>query len=557
MQIKVKTRTIENLLLIGLFIVVLLVTPYSSIDPINLPKMSALGIFAFTIFALTLPKLPGWIGVQHRKLIGLSLLFAFQLLLVLIFSGRSFTLNFYGIFGRNTGVLTYLSLLMVLFVSAVVASQVMISRYVVTFFIIGVILLCYGVIQHFGLEPFPFQNIYANQVFGTFGNPNFHSAFMGILGAIAFTTIWNKDLIKIFRLIAGLIFFLSILSINSTNSWQGFFNLAAGIGVAVILLAHQRGLQKLGNYLLVIGVLIVGMVGLGLLNQGPLADVMSKASLTARRIYWEAALKMLFDHPFTGVGLDGFGDWFRRSRSTEAFKSYSGFISDSAHSVPLEIGAGGGFPLLVTYFGLLLLTLHSIIKVIKKQSNLNFGFITITAAWFSYQAQSLISINQIGLGLIGWTLSGLIIGFASLGDDVAKAKEPKKNTRVSAQGRESSTFTSFVVPIIGLIVSCLISLPPFIASNRFYEGLKTSDARVVVEKAYAKPLDPRRLLIAVNILERNKFYKESFEMTKFTSQEFPDSYEVWTTLRSLTNASDNDKLQATKQLSRLEPNIKP
>jgi hypothetical protein len=103
----------------------------------------------------------------------------------------------------------------------------------------------------------------------------------------------------------------------------------------------------------------------------------------------------------------------------------------------------------------------------------------------------------------------------------------------------------------------LISLPPFIASNRFYESLRTSDARIVVEKAYSKPVDVRRLLITVSILERNKFYNESLKMTKSASQEFPDSYEVWTTLKSLTNASDFDRLQAAKQLSRLEPNLKP
>ena len=266
---------------------------------------------------------------------------------------------------------------------------------------------------------------------------------------------------------------------------------------------------------------------------------------------------MLSDHPLVGVGLDGFGDWFRRSRSAEAVQLNPGLLSDSAHSVPLEIAAGGGFPLLLTYLSLLGLTLYSIVKVVRKKTNLSFGFISITAAWFAYQAQSLISINQIALGFIGWSLSGLIIGYASLGEDYIKIEESKKTSKVSHKRKEFLTFTSFIAPIIGLTVGCLISLPPFVASNKFYEGLKTSDARVVVEKAYAKPLDRRRLLIAINILERNKFYKESLKMTLYASQEFPDSHEVWTTLRSLTSASDTVKLQATNELSRHEPNLKP
>jgi O-antigen ligase len=550
-------RAIENLLVASLFTTVLLVTPYSSIDPINLPKMSALGVFSFTLFAMVLSRLRSSNFSKYKSLVILCLLFAAQLLLILVFSGRNLTESFYGIFGRNTASLTYLSFLIILFVSAVAASQFMISRFILMFLLLGVILLCYGAIQYFGLEPFPYVYTYESKVIGTFGNPNFHSAFMGILGAMAFATVWNENTNKIIRFTSGLIFCLSIFSIYSTNSWQGFFNLVAGVGVAVILLAYQKGWRKLGNSLTMIGGFVIGLVMFGLLNSGPLAGILSKASLTARRLYWEAALKMLSDRPFTGVGLDGFGDWFRRSRSADAIQLNPGLISDSAHSVPLEIAAGGGLPLLLIYLGLLGLTLYSIVKVVRHVSSLSFGFISITAAWFSYQAQSLISINQIALGLIGWSLSGLIIGFASSGENEGEGEETRKISKVTPKRRGTLTFTSFTAPVIGLIVGCLISLPPFMASNKFYDGLKTSDARVIVEKAYSKPLERQRLLIAINILERNEFYQESLEMALYASDEFPDSYEVWTTLRSLTNASDVDKSQAAKELSRLEPNLKP
>jgi O-antigen ligase len=552
-----KAGATENLLLVGFFVVVLLVTPYSSIDPINLPKMTALGIFSITLMALTIPKLRGSTFYKNKSLYILCSLFALHLLLVLIFSGRNITENFYGIFGRNTGVLTYLSFLIILFTSAILVSQVMISRLISMFLLLGGILIFYGAIQHFGLEPFPYVYAYESKVIGTFGNPNFHSAFMGVVGAIAFANFWNTATNGIVRFLTAMIFLFSIFSISSTNSWQGFFNLIAGVGVAIVLLAYQRGWYKAGNSFLVAGVFAIGMVGLGLLNSGPLADILSKASLTARRFYWEAALKMLSDRPLFGVGLDGFGDWYRRSRSLEAIQFSPGLVSDSAHSVPLEIAAGGGFPLLMIYLGLLILTLHSIVKVVRKKSNLSFGFISISAAWISYQTQSLISINQIALGFIGWTLSGLIIGYASLSDSELQVEASTKISKHSANTKIPITFASFVAPIVGFILGCLISLPPFIASNRFYESLRTSDARVVVEKAYSKPLDARRLLMTVSILERNKFHQESLKMTKFASQEFPDSYEVWTTLMSLTNASDTDKRQATKELSRLEPNLQP
>ena len=47
----------------------------------------------------------------------------------------------------------------------------------------------------------------------------------------------------------------------------------------------------------------------------------------------------------------------------------------------------------------------------KRKTEFDVIFATIVAAWVAYQAQSLISINQLGLGVWGWSLSGLIIGY--------------------------------------------------------------------------------------------------------------------------------------------------
>lgn len=557
MQSKVQSNFRENLLLISLFIITLIVTPYSSIDPINLPKMSGLGVLSFTLLASTLFTLKGRDYIKNRNLINLCLLFALQLLFTLVLSGRNFTENFFGTFGRNTGVLTYFSFLIILFVSAISVSHVLIYRYLLVFLLVGIILICYGAAQYFGREPFPYINIYSSKVFGTFGNPNFQSAFMGILGVIAFSTFWNEEIKKSIRVLSGLVFILSIFSIYATNSWQGFFNLTAGLGVTLIMLAYKKGWEKSARSLLVLGIFIAGLIALGILNQGPLANILSKASLAARRIYWEAALEMLLKHPFMGVGLDGFGDWFRRSRSTHAVAFNPGLISDSAHSVPLEIAAGGGIPLILIYISFLTLTMYSIVKVVRKRNHLSFGFISICAAWFSYQAQSLISINQIALGFIGWTLTGLIIGYPTLVENNKQIEVLSKMIPSTLKSKKQNKSLSFMAPLIGFFIGCSISLPPMIASNRFYEGLKTSDARVVVQTAYLKPLDLRRLLIAISILERNKFLKESLEMAQFAAQEFPDSYDVWITLISLTNTSSVEKSQAKRQLLRLEPNLKP
>ncbi len=83
--------------------------------------------------------------------------------------------------------------------------------------------------------------------------------------------------------------------------------------------------------------------------------------------------------------------------------------------------------------------------------------------------------------------------------------------------------------------------------------MKTSDARVINVNAYLKPLDTRRMLYAASVLERNKFFKESHEIAVAATQSFPDSYEVWTFLISLTNSTGEDKAKAAVEMKRLDP----
>ena len=127
-----------------------------------------------------------------------------------------------------------------------------------------------------------------------------------------------------------------------------------------------------------------------------------------------------------------------------------------------------------------------------------------------------------------------------------------------------STFSRFIIPlgnfigpIIGLVVGCLISFPPYLAANKFYNGLKTSDVRIINANAYLKPFEVQRMLTTASILEQNKFYKESYAITQIAVENFPDSFVAWEMLSRLTNSSQLDKSQAKSELKRLDPYLAP
>jgi O-antigen ligase len=547
----------EKIFLIGFLLTILTVTPYSVMDPINLPKMSVLGVLSFTLLGALLNR-PVLFKTRVQKfLVILTGLFILHGLLVLFFSGRTINQGLYGISGRNTGFLTYLCFAVVLYTAAQISSAMFVRAFLRVFMAIGFILMLYGMIQDLGLEPFPYINVYENNVFGTFGNPNFQSAFMGIFGALLFALVLNESESLIKRLILGLLTLACVYGVFITNSWQGFFNFGAGIGIAIILNLYRLNRIKLGSIFLSLGIVSGLIILSGLLNHGPLASTLEKASLTARRLYWEAAVRMLVDNPVFGVGWDGFGDWYRRARTDSAAVNYANLISDSAHSVPLDVASSGGFPLLILYLSFVVLGVFSVIKVVKNKSHLSVNFIALVTAWGSYQAQSLISINQIGLGVLGWSLLGLIIGYSAYEGDLNQTSEKQNSKLRIKNSAKSVSFTSLVGPLIGFIVGCLVSVPPFIAANKFYEGMKTSDARVINSNGYLKPLDLQRMLYAANILEKNRFYKESHAIAQTATENFPDSYDAWRFLSTLTNATKFEKTLAKSELDRLDPSRKP
>lgn len=289
---------------------------------------------------------------------------------------------------------------------------------------------------------------------------------------------------------------------------------------------------------------------------GPLADYLYKSSLAARGSYWRAGIKMLLDHPFFGVGMDGFGEWYRRSRNLKDTLVNPGINSDAAHNVFLDIASNGGFPLILIYLAILGLVILSVIRVVRQNSGFNPYFVALVAAWVAYQAQSFVSINQIGLAIWGWVLSGLIIGFEiNIRTDNASDLNPgtgsqKIGQKKTVQSLSSATLVSvFIVALIGV----LVSLPPYVAANKYYKALKSEDALVLQPATYAKPYDRMRFTFTASNFAQNGLNDRALVVIREGVKLFPNSYEAWSVLAGLPNASPSEITQAKAEMKRLDP----
>ena len=542
--------TLGKVLVWALVAVTLLVTPLWSLDPINPIKMlalSALGFMGLGVFVANQKKLQ--LGRLKLPLFLISGFMAWQLVTLVISGGEKFQ-QLYGTNGRNTGFITYLAF-SILFVLAVASSSTLfVNRFLITALLVGVASLGYGIIQAAGADPFDWVNPYS-PVFGFLGNPNFQSSLLGILGAIVFTQLLSGS-VKIQNKVAYVLYLLvTLFVIKETDSQQGFLVLLIGSAVSLGVFVNLKSRALGYSYLALASVGFVAVL-IGTLNKGPLASLLYKDSVTYRGDYWRAGWKMTVDNPIFGVGLDSFGDWYRRSRTIEAtLRRGPDVTSNAAHNVFLDISSYGGFPLVLIYIALMVLVVISAVRVIKRSQSFNAGFVGLVAGWVAFQAQSIISINQIGLALWGWVLSGLIIGYeinTRNGENVVEKKSAKSSSK-PAQTSAGTTLAMFV----GFIVGVLIGIPPYLASAKYKGALETSNPTVIEQAAYIWPVDPSRMIQVATTLNQNKLEDQGLKVALDAVERFPNNYSVWSTLNSMGKASEAQKAQALAQMKRLDP----
>ena len=542
--------TLGRVLIWALVAVTLLVTPLWSLDPINPIKMLALSAVGFMGLGVLLANQK---VLQLRRfkvpLIFISGFVVWQLV-VLVVSGGEMLQQLFGTTGRNTGLITYLAFSILFVVAMAASSSLFLNRFLIAALVVGVASLGYGVVQALGGDPFDWVNPYS-PVFGFLGNPNFQSSLLGILGTVVFTQLLSGS-VKIQVKGAYLVYLLvTLYVIKETASQQGFLVLLIGSAISLGVFVYGKS-RTLGYSYLALAAVGFFAVLIGTLNKGPLASLLYKDSVTYRGDYWRAGWKMTVDNPVFGVGLDSYGDWYRRSRTIEAtLRRGPEITSNAAHNVFLDISAYGGFPLLLVYLALMVLVVISSVKVIKRSQGFNAGFIGLVAGWVAFQAQSIISINQIGLALWGWVLSGLIIGYeinTRGGHEVVEKKTGKSATKPV----QTSAATSVAI-FAGLIVGVLVGMPPYLASAKYKSALETSNPTVIQEAAYIWPTDPSRMIQVAMTLNDNKLEDQGLQVAINAIERFPDSFGVWATLNSMNKASVKQKAEALSQMKRLDP----
>ena len=523
------------------------VTPLTSFDPFNCAKLIALTTLSIYLLGYLLVKV-NLLQIYKSYKVETILISGFfiQSILVLFTSPTASTLQLFGIDGRNTGFMFYISLI-ILFIFTLAIIDKNLTKYLIFALIfVGLLNALYGTIQFFNLDPFNWSNPY-NRVFGFFGNPNFESAFMGITSAALWALIFKPALKITLRVFIGLSLILTLSIIIVSDSTQGIIVYALGLIIALYFqILNKARLKKFLPYftLIIIAAFIVTV--LDILQRTPWSSFLYKYSVSNRGDLWRAAWRMAVDNPIFGVGFDGYEYFYRQYRdSISIIERGDATTSNSAHNVFLDILTNGGFPLLILYILLIGLVIKSLIKVQRKLNSYDPIFTALAGSWTCYQVQSLISINQIGIAVWGWVLGAAIIAYEkSLSNDFSAGTFQKT----------VKTGVASVVQIIGVILGIIISIPPYLADTNFRAAIDSRKIDLVLNSAYKWPQSPQRMYQVAALFKQNEILDTSESVAKDCVAKFPRSYDSWQLLSTLSTLSVDDRNKAVEKMKELDPN---
>jgi len=548
-------KSLSSYVAIGAVGVTLIITDRINTEPVNIPKMLLLAGLAGAVLGMML-----WSkALQQRSIRNIFyLIISFSILLILssALSSNPFERGFYGAFGRNTGALTYISLALILIAVSTFKEFSSYIKIIKAFVIAAVANIIYSLFAGAGYDVFTWSNPFNGAVLGTFGNPNFIGAFMGIFISTMFIALIEYRAERMKLIIASLGILLGIIVIKLSDALQGAIIPVFGISaLSLIYLKYFPRYKVVRNTAAIVYFFGFIVGALGILNKGPLAQLLYKPSLTFRGEYWQTGINMGLDKPIFGVGIDSYGSYFRTFRNESATVLPGVDVTtDTAHNVFIDIFCGGGFPLLLVYLLINLSVVVTAMKHIKVSSKFDPIFTFFSIGWLTYTIQSIFSINQIGLAIWGWLFAGAIIGYSKLDPNQNESNRLNSKSKKKSSQQSLAPAGAALSAIVGLVVGLLIALPPMVRDTQFRNiQTKSGGSQELIELVNSWPLDSVRINRASVLLTNSSLNVLSAEVALNGTKSFPNDYASWYTLYELSGEGSTERETYRAILNRIDP----
>jgi O-antigen ligase len=551
-------NVLAKALIIGAPLITLAVVSAPVTDPVNTPKFVILGGLAFALLATFSRTVIRKLWLESKFLLVALGLFITGLFIAIFPSQSPVTQNLYGVYGRNTGFLAYLFLTIVCLAASVLRQMKYLRALSYAFLLSGVLNVLYSAwVLLFG-DPIGWSNPYG-AILGTFGNPNFISSFLGMTAGALFAMFLSEKLAWSYRIGCVILASISMFELTKTGSIQGY--VVAAVSVAFVIYLKIRGNKnRYFSWVYLSGAVVASILAvLGTFQVGPLTKYIYQGTLAFRGQYWKAGINMGLSEPFTGVGPDSYGNYYRMFRDPQALITPGvQTITNSAHNVIIDQLASGGFLVLLSYLAVLALGLISLVKIVLRNKEFDPVFAVLGSVWFGYQLQSIISINQLGLAIWGWLTTGCLIAYEKLSKESINAAETSTGRQASSTKnlQNSSVITPQLRAGLGLLAGILVALPPLNADMKWRTATESKNANLVIaalKPAYLNPPDSQRFAQAVELFASSNLLEQAHSIALDGIKFSPDYFDAWRMLYFLSNSTTEEKALALANMKRLDP----
>ena len=440
-----------------------------------------------------------------------------------------------GQYQRYTGLVTLLaSVAVMLSISAAFnISQVVTLGRVLVAAAAGVAF--YGFLQELEADPFSWTSeSFGKFVFGTMGNPNTGTAFMGVVTPLTAWMMLRARNSAGVRALAGTAFGLSIGMTAGFFSLQGYA--AAGFAVAYIGLWAWTTGRVLGQWLVMVlaglsllialriegssslylvilaymgifaavgwgvpritalkapealykartalwgGAAVVVIAGLLLLGRRGWDFIERElaGSLAERGDFYRAGWAVLAEYPIFGSGLETFGHVFTLYRPAGHAQFLEGSRTSSVHSIHLGMFVNGGVVLGLAYLAVMVMVIVLGVRALRNDTDRGQGLLLAAlCAYVGFQVQSSVSVEHVGLHLLHFTLAGIVLALSVPQVDmktvVTNATKRKYGKGSKAAVMPTAVFVAVAVLWVG--VSGFVTLRPIRAAMASFTGVQVA-----------------------------------------------------------------------------------
>ena len=567
-MVATKVKSIDRKVIwwVGAFL--LLVTSYfnsKTQDPFNSPKFWVLLLGAAWLLGYLICFRKQSILLNRRAL-------RFTQILLLLFIGAS-TLALLAadnsqiaLFGdnmRKNGYLTYLALAIFFWAVAVFINStnlIILYRFILlSAYVVG----GYALLQMSGNDFINWSSS-GMALFSTLGNSNFAGSAMAILAILSLggAYAYRKDQITLW--LSLIAFGILSITIFPTNARQGLLLLAFGV-VSLLLVLIYNFNKKLGLAGLIFAAFGFILSILGMLQVGPLERFLYKDSVSVRGYYWRAGIEMFKDNPLFGVGLDNYGSFFKEYREVGYPLKYGySLTSTNAHNVFIQHFATGGIFVGTIYLILTAFVFwRGVVSLLRFEKDERVLRSVFFIAWLAFQAQSLISIDNIGISIWGWVLGGVVVGLS-----VTPINEQISNQQAKRQNRVRKNQLGLLQPVIStfftaltlvLVVSLYRADSAMFQQRAAYNPAAPAQKDIfyqLAQKTLKAPLqDLQYKVMTATYLHGMGFQQEALNLLEQLHLEDPYNLDALTFLASFyENLGQVDNaLVARQKISKLDP----